>query len=162
GAATSASPSRTGGSAGGAASFGAGGGSRVVAPPRRWVTNQAVTPSTTTMARTMRRISMASRRLEARPGCSPTRARRVGSSPMRRLVALALVAAAAVGTAGCGDGGPSADPALFCERLDRLAENDPFAVLGASATEAEMEAAFGALRERATELAEVAPEDVRA
>jgi len=81
---------------------------------------------------------------------------------MPRLAALVVTALAALGTAACGDDGSSADPDAFCERLDRLTQNDPFAALGPAATEAEMEAAFAALRQRAGELVDVAPDDVRA
>ena len=75
---------------------------------------------------------------------------------MRRLVALLVVTAAAA----CGDGGPTADPAAFCDRLDRLSGNDPFLAFGDTATAAEIEAGFEALVARADELVDVAPEDV--
>ena len=65
--------------------------------------------------------------------------------------------------AGCGGGGSDdGDPARFCDRLDRLTRNDPFLAFGDQATPAEMQEAFAALRERADELVEVAPPDVRA
>jgi len=61
---------------------------------------------------------------------------------------------------GCGgDGG--GDAARFCEQLDRLAENDPFLAFGDTASEAEMEEAFTALRQRAEELEEAAPDGAR-
>ena len=63
--------------------------------------------------------------------------------------------------AACGDGGASADPEVFCDRLDRLTRNDPFLAFGATATPAEIEEGFEALVARAEELVEVAPEDVR-
>jgi hypothetical protein len=61
----------------------------------------------------------------------------------------------------CGGDGDEADPALFCQRLDRLTENDPFLAFGESATAAEIEEGFGALVARAEELVEVAPDDAR-
>ncbi len=81
---------------------------------------------------------------------------------MRRLLVL-LVGAAALG-AGCADDGPSDEErsAAFCERLDRLTTNDPFAAFGDRATAAEVEAAFEALVARADELLDTAPEEVRA
>jgi hypothetical protein len=77
---------------------------------------------------------------------------------MRRLgilVAMLLLVA-------CGGDGDEADPALFCQRLDRLTENDPFSAFGDSATSAEIEEGFRALVARADELVDVAPEDARA
>ena len=61
----------------------------------------------------------------------------------------------------CGGDGDEADPALFCQRLDRLTENDPFLAFGDSATAAEIEEGFRALVARADELVDVAPEDAR-
>lgn len=79
-----------------------------------------------------------------------------------RIAGAALAAAvAALGLAACGDDGGDGDQALFCERLERLTENDPFVAFGARATEAEMETAFAALRARADELDEVAPPSAR-
>ena len=74
-----------------------------------------------------------------------------------RVVAVALVLV----LAACGDDGPSADPAAFCRRLDRLTTNDPFLAFGATASPAEIEQGFEALVTRARELADVAPEEVR-
>ena len=56
---------------------------------------------------------------------------------------------------------PSADPDLFCDRLGRLTENDPFLAFGDTAKPSEIAEAFEALVERADELADVAPEEVR-
>ena len=62
--------------------------------------------------------------------------------------------------AGCGgDGG--GDEATFCEQLDRLTENDPFLAFGDTASEAEMEEAFTALRQRAEDLRDAAPDGAR-
>lgn len=79
---------------------------------------------------------------------------------MRWLAALSIAAALLV---GCGDESPGdGDAAQFCERLDRLTSNDPFAAFGDTASAADIEAAFAALIARADELVEVAPPDVRA
>lgn len=79
---------------------------------------------------------------------------------MRRLAALSLAVAL---LAGCGDDGPGeGDAALFCQRLDRLTSNDPFAAFGDTASAQDMETAFAALIARADELVDVAPPDVRA
>lgn len=79
---------------------------------------------------------------------------------MRRLAALSFAVAL---LAGCGDDGPGdGDAARFCERLDRLASNDPFAAFGDTASAQDIERAFAALVERADELLDVAPPDVRA
>jgi hypothetical protein len=56
---------------------------------------------------------------------------------------------------------PSADPELFCDRLGRLTENDPFLAFGDTATPSEIAEAFEALVERADELLDAAPEEVR-
>jgi hypothetical protein len=74
---------------------------------------------------------------------------------------LLIVLLVTLGLSGCGDDGEDGDEAAFCEELDRLTENDPFLAFGDTATEAEMEEAFTALRERAEELAELAPEAAR-
>ncbi len=68
---------------------------------------------------------------------------------------------AALLLAACGGDGERADPAAFCERLDRLTENDPFRTFGDTATSAEIEQGFRALVERADELLEVAPDEAR-
>lgn len=82
---------------------------------------------------------------------------------MARPLLVTVLVLGLVGVGACGgDDGGGADPAGFCEQLDRLAENDPFAALGATASEAEMEAAFRALVARAEELADAAPADARA
>ena len=62
--------------------------------------------------------------------------------------------------AACHDE-PSADPELFCARLGRLTENDPFLAFGDTATPDEIAEGFEALVERADELVDVAPEEVR-
>ena len=61
---------------------------------------------------------------------------------------------------GCHDE-PKADQDLFCARLGRLTENDPFLAFGDTATPTEIAQAFRALVERANELADVAPEAAR-
>lgn len=76
---------------------------------------------------------------------------------MRRLGILVV----AVILSACGDDGPTPDPAAFCERLDRLTENDPFLAFGDTATTAEIELAFEALVARADELVDTAPDDAR-
>lgn len=84
---------------------------------------------------------------------------------MRRLVVLALgVLLPVVATlAACGDGGPGdGDATRFCERLDRLTSNDPFLAFGDTASADDIEAAFGALIDRAEELLDVAPPAARA
>jgi hypothetical protein len=75
-----------------------------------------------------------------------------------RVVAVVVIALL---LSGCGDEEPSADSVLFCERLGRLTENDPFLAFGDTATPNEIAEAFEALVARADELAEVAPEAVR-
>jgi hypothetical protein len=75
------------------------------------------------------------------------------------LAATFVSAVLAVGA--CGDDGGGADPVAFCDRLDRLARNDPFDAFGSEAGPEEIHAGFTALRERARELAAVAPEVVR-
>ena len=88
----------------------------------------------------------------------------VPSSSMRTPLPRAVAAVAAIvalllggGLAGCRDEDGGGDQAAFCERLGRLTENDPFVAFGSTATEAEVQAAFEALRARAEELDEVAP-----
>lgn len=80
---------------------------------------------------------------------------------MRRLLAMSV--AAAVTLAGCGSGGDdrAGDQDRFCERLDRLTRNDPFLVFGETASSDDIEVAFAALVERARELVDVAPPEVR-
>ena len=72
---------------------------------------------------------------------------------------LALSAVLLLATA-CSDG-PSADESAFCERLGRLTTNDPFAAFGPSATSDEIRQAFSALVDRADELVDVAPDEIR-
>ena len=74
-----------------------------------------------------------------------------------RVLTLAVVALVLT---ACGDE-PSADPELFCDRLGRLSENDPFLAFGETATPAEIEQGFAALVARADELADVAPDEAR-
>jgi hypothetical protein len=71
------------------------------------------------------------------------------------------VSAVLLALTACG-GDSSASRSAFCERLDRLAANDPFRVFGDRATDREIEQAFHALVDRAEELEEVAPDDARA
>jgi hypothetical protein len=100
-----------------------------------------------------RTISMAPRSVEGALGRFPT---------VRRLLVL-LVGAAAL-AAGCGDDEPSDGEraAAFCERLDRLTTNDPFAAFGDRATAGEVQAAFEALVARADGLLDTAPDEARA
>jgi hypothetical protein len=64
--------------------------------------------------------------------------------------------------AACGGGSSShADKKVFCTRLDRLTQNDPFRSFGDRATSAEIRTAFTALRQRAKELVDAAPGEVR-
>lgn len=74
-----------------------------------------------------------------------------------RWVAVAVLLA----LSACGDDGPSADPEVFCQRLDHLATNDPFLAFGAAASPEEIEQGFEALVLRADELVDVAPDEVR-
>lgn len=78
---------------------------------------------------------------------------------------LGLVVALAVPACGGDDGGGDdggGDASRFCERLDRLTRNDPFQAFGETASEADVQVAFEALRARAEELADVAPPAARA
>lgn len=75
----------------------------------------------------------------------------------RRWLGLLVV----IGLASACGGGSSADEQAFCERLGRLADNDPFQAFGDRATPQEIEAAFEALVTRADELEEVAPDEAR-
>jgi hypothetical protein len=79
----------------------------------------------------------------------------------RRTASLLLAIVLAVGVGACGDDGGGADPVAFCDRLDRLARNDPFDAFGAEAGAEEIRAGFTALRQRAVELVPLAPEAVR-
>ena len=73
-----------------------------------------------------------------------------------------VVAGLLVLVASCGGGsGEGADPERFCRLLDRLATNDPFLAFGDTATPDEIGIAFTALRDRAAELVDAAPDDVR-
>ncbi len=83
----------------------------------------------------------------------------MGRRTIPHLSAAALAASLLV--AGACSGDDEGDAAEFCQRLERLTENDPFAAFGDTATEAEMEDAMTALRDRAEELVEVAPEEAR-
>jgi hypothetical protein len=80
--------------------------------------------------------------------------------PRRTRLVTALLVVALAGT-GCGDHGRDGDQAAFCQRLDGLTENDPFQAFGDTATEAQMQEAFTALKARADELVEVAPDTAR-
>ncbi len=73
-----------------------------------------------------------------------------------------ILAAALLLAVGCGSDSGEADPAEFCDRLDRLTENDPFLAFGDTATPDEIQQAFGALVDRAEELLEVAPTEAQA
>ena len=79
---------------------------------------------------------------------------------MRRLPVLVLAALVLVGCGGDGD--EAGDAARFCQRLDRLADNDPFLAFGDTASPDDIEAAFSALIDRAEALVEVAPQAARA
>lgn len=81
---------------------------------------------------------------------------------MRRpsLALLVLTPLLALLAPGCGDDTPP-DQQAFCQRLDRLAGNDPFRSFGDRATPGEIEDAFAALVERADELVDVAPGQVK-
>ena len=82
---------------------------------------------------------------------------------MRRLaVILAVILVVILVLAGCAGGDADGDAAAFCDRLDRLTENDPFLAFGDTATPDEIEQAYAALVERAEELLDVAPEEARA
>lgn len=86
---------------------------------------------------------------------------------MRRrvvLVAVAAVVLAVLGTVLVTSGGDERgpDPVAFCDQLDRLTRNDPFAAFGDRATTAEVLAAFTALEARAEELRVLAPDAARA
>lgn len=86
---------------------------------------------------------------------------RLARTPAVAVLAVAAVVAGAA-SAGCGDDSSHGDQATFCQRLDRLTENDPFQAFGDTATEAEMQEAFTALKARADELVEVAPDAAEA
>jgi hypothetical protein len=85
----------------------------------------------------------------------------------RRLLLLAGAAIALLGAVAVvalragGDDGPKPDQAAFCQRLDRLTSNDPFAAFGDRATEAEIAQAFDALVARTDELVDLAPDEAR-
>lgn len=80
--------------------------------------------------------------------------------PRRWAAPLAVALAPALVLGACGDD-DDGDAATFCDRLVDLTENDPFASLGDAATASQMEAAMTALRARAEELVDVAPEVAR-
>lgn len=81
---------------------------------------------------------------------------------MRTILAvLVAVSVALTGCGGDGAGGGDGDQAAFCQRLDRLTANDPFAAFGDVATGDQIEEAFRALTARAEELVEVAPPEPR-
>jgi hypothetical protein len=87
----------------------------------------------------------------------------VGSAAVRRLTVLGaiVVLLGTVVLTACGGGSDEGDKALFCERLDRLTNNDPFLAFGDQASADEIELAFSALIDRAGELVEVAPPEPR-
>jgi hypothetical protein len=76
-------------------------------------------------------------------------------------IVLGTIGLIVLATTGGGDDEPSADRGAFCERLDRLTSNDPFAAFGERATAAEIAQAFDALVARTEELVDLAPDDVR-
>jgi hypothetical protein len=77
---------------------------------------------------------------------------------MRRLAVLGVVALMG---AACGGGRGDGDLVLFCQRLDRLAENDPFLAFGDTASAADIQQAFGSLTTQADALVEAAPPEAR-
>jgi hypothetical protein len=79
---------------------------------------------------------------------------------VRRLWTTAGAAALLVASA-CGGGSSHGDAAVFCTRLERLSQNDPFRVFGSRATNAEIKTAFQALVQRSRDLAAVAPTEVQ-
>ena len=78
---------------------------------------------------------------------------------MRRLAVLGVVALVTV--AACGGGPGEGDAVLFCQRLDRLAENDPFLAFGDTASADDVEEAFSSLTEQADDLVDAAPPEAR-
>lgn len=80
---------------------------------------------------------------------------------MVRSCALALVLSLSSGAAACGDGSDRAgDRAAFCDAVERLAADDPFADL-AVASPGEMKSAFVQLRDGAAAIDASAPPDVQ-
>jgi hypothetical protein len=79
---------------------------------------------------------------------------------MRVIAVLGMAMLLAVPLSACHDD-PEADPKVFCDRLGRLTENDPFLAFGDTATPEEIAEAFKALVERAGELADAAPDEIR-
>jgi hypothetical protein len=81
----------------------------------------------------------------------------------RRRLALLLLPAAIplLATAACGDDAGSADATAFCQHLERLTENDPFAAFGDRADDEQIEEAFHALVARSEELVDLAPDEER-
>ncbi len=72
------------------------------------------------------------------------------------MVANALLLAG-IGVAACGDDG--GDIASFCQAVDELAENDPFAELDVASPE-EMRDAFDQLRDGVERIDDSAPDDL--
>jgi hypothetical protein len=78
---------------------------------------------------------------------------------MRGTVWLVLTASVLLAF-GCSGGDSAGDLTAFCAQVDGLSTNDPFASFGDTASPEEMKVAFGALVERADELAAPAPADI--
>jgi hypothetical protein len=74
--------------------------------------------------------------------------------------AVALVTVALLVLGGCGDGDDGGDLGAFCDAVDRLERNDPFAELDI-ASPGEMAAAFDQLSEGAGRIADQAPPAAR-
>jgi hypothetical protein len=81
---------------------------------------------------------------------------------MRSWLAAALTALVTLAGACGGGSEDTSDAKAFCQQLDRLAANDPFAAFGDRATDEEVSTAFDALVARAGALRHVAPAEARA
>lgn len=77
---------------------------------------------------------------------------------MTRRIAWSITVALAVGAAACSDDG-GGDLASFCEAVETLAGDDPFAELSVASPE-EMRTAFDQLRDGVADIAAAAPDDL--